>query len=86
MTKPEASMDFNFFVSYICCLNSSILQILCMDSPSSAMKRALIESYLVKIIFKSVNGQRSMEANIETDNGVAKSIDGTCRKVEWQAG
>ena len=27
-----------------------------------------------------------MEANIETDNGVAKSIHGACRKVEWQAG
>ena len=26
-----------------------------------------------------------MEANIETDNGVAKSIDGSCRE-EWQAG
>ena len=26
-----------------------------------------------------------MEANIETDNGVAKSINGSCRE-EWQAG
>ena len=82
MTKPEASMDFIFCFRYL--LSKQFYSIVfCMDRSSEIMKRALIESILT--IFKSKNGQRSMEAYIETDNGLAKSIHSACWE-EWQAG